>query len=360
MRIVHVMLSRAPQTGKRFYNTVIGLAALGEEVSVVTHPKAEINERLKALPLSQLGLRAPFGERDTAAAARLGPLLRTLRADMVICHDALALTLVRRATGNELPLLALDDGEGSWPLLADGALISTRSRLASLEAANILPERLYHMPPMADAPGGFIRPLWKPTVQLLVQAPLDEQGGIPVFFEALAQLRKEGMECHATVLAEGLRMLTLRRLLRPLGLQDAVTFTLPPADISDALKKADIFCHPALEATDGGLFLPAMAAKLPILATHTEASGEVLTEDLEAVLVPAGDARALASGLRRLLEDEDSARTLASNAFHRLRMYHSRERIFRYVLEVLQHAAQCHAIDRAQAQAAPELMPEVA
>lgn len=344
MRIVHLMLSRSPQTGKRYYNTVIGLAALGEEPAVITHPRAPINDRLKELPFSQLALRAPLGERDRRAAAALGPLVRTLRAEILLCYDPVALALARQALGASLPIIAVDDGADDWPAGADAVLVLTRSRMSALEQAGMAAERLFHVPPMTDAPGGFIRPLWKQPPQVFVHASLEEKGGIAVFLEALCRLREEAVECRATILGEGLRLWKFQRLLRQLKLEETVRFQPAPSDMTSFLQEADLFCHPALEDLDSAVFLPAMAGKLPIVATSTEAAKEMLTDGEEALLCAPGDAAALADALKHMLRDEDAARTRASNAFHRMRRHHTRERVFRYLQEVVHYVAQAHAL----------------
>jgi len=56
----------------------------------------------------------------------------------------------------------------------------------------------------------------------------------------------------------------------------------------------------------------AMAAGVPVVATDIEGYRQVATDELDAVLVPPGDAVALASAIGRVLDDDDLAHRLAA------------------------------------------------
>ena len=60
--------------------------------------------------------------------------------------------------------------------------------------------------------------------------------------------------------------------------------------------------------------LELMACGTPVVATDLPSVREILTHDANAMLVPPGDAPALAAAIRRLLEDETLARRLADRA----------------------------------------------
>jgi len=68
----------------------------------------------------------------------------------------------------------------------------------------------------------------------------------------------------------------------------------------------DVFCYPT-EAAEGEAHpvavLEAMAAGLPVVATDLPCFADQLREGENAVLVPLGDAAALATALARLLRD---------------------------------------------------------
>lgn len=350
MRITHLLLNHHPVHEARLLDLVAGLNAHGHQNATVTLPKANINASLRMQPISHLVLPVRFGERDTRAVERLGPLLRTLRSHVIICHDALSLVLSQRAVGEKIPIIALSDGEVSEAMSrADMVLTASRRSFPKLIQSGILPERLFHLPPMIASRGGFIRSVWQKPPTIVVSAPLQPRGGIEVFLQALALLQQQNIEFRALILGSGYRLIKLKYLVHTLKLQRQVSFIAPPREMDDLLLKSDLFCYPALEEPDGVVLLPAMAAKLPILTTDTRGPGEMLENGREGLIVPRGDAEAMAVGLRQLLEDEDSARTLASNAFHRLKRHYARDRVCQVLSERLMQLGDEHLLMRAGA-----------
>jgi phosphatidyl-myo-inositol alpha-mannosyltransferase len=83
------------------------------------------------------------------------------------------------------------------------------------------------------------------------------------------------------------------------------------AEKARRLRGADVFCAPSLHGESFGVvLLEAMAAGTPIVATDLPGYANVARPDREALLVPPGDAGALAAALRRVLQDGDCAARL--------------------------------------------------
>ena len=69
-------------------------------------------------------------------------------------------------------------------------------------------------------------------------------------------------------------------------------------------RDADVFCSPALgHESFGVILLEAMATGTAIIASDIDGYRDLVTDNREGILVPPGDARALAGGLRRLIGD---------------------------------------------------------
>ncbi len=84
------------------------------------------------------------------------------------------------------------------------------------------------------------------------------------------------------------------------------------------MRGASIFCAPSLRGESFGVVLiEAMAAATPVIASGIDGYRNVATDGLDAVLVPPGDAAALAAGIRRVLADTTLARTLVLNGSNR-------------------------------------------
>jgi|SRR5579885_2600331 len=88
----------------------------------------------------------------------------------------------------------------------------------------------------------------------------------------------------------------------------------PSADFLNAI---DVFVQPSLLEGMSLSLLEAMRASLPIVATRAGATEHAVTDGVEALLVPTGDARALAQAVQRLYLDRQLAGRLAANARRR-------------------------------------------
>jgi glycosyltransferase involved in cell wall biosynthesis len=103
----------------------------------------------------------------------------------------------------------------------------------------------------------------------------------------------------------------LRALAKGLRIEDRVTFTghLPPPAVAGQLARADIVALPnpasaiSTHSTSPLKLFEYMAAGKAIVASRLPALGEVLTDEVNALLVTPGDADALAGGIRRLVND---------------------------------------------------------
>ena len=77
------------------------------------------------------------------------------------------------------------------------------------------------------------------------------------------------------------------------------------------LRAADVFCAPSLGGESFGVVLiEAMAAGTTVVASGLDGYRNVATDDVDAVLVPPGDARALADALMRVVSDNALATRL--------------------------------------------------
>jgi phosphatidyl-myo-inositol alpha-mannosyltransferase len=84
------------------------------------------------------------------------------------------------------------------------------------------------------------------------------------------------------------------------------------------LRAADVLCAPSLRGESFGVvLLEAMAAGTPVVASDLPGYRNVARGGADAVLVEPGDAGALAAGLRRVLDDPDTAARLVESGRRR-------------------------------------------
>lgn len=109
-----------------------------------------------------------------------------------------------------------------------------------------------------------------------------------------------------------------------LGLGQRVVFTGYRRDIGALLQASDLFVVSSHKEGLPMVLLEAMAASVPVVSTAVGGIPGAVRDGQEALLVPAGDAGALAAAVARVLGDAECARRLAAGALARFEARYSR------------------------------------
>jgi glycosyltransferase involved in cell wall biosynthesis len=136
---------------------------------------------------------------------------------------------------------------------------------------------------------------------LLYVGELREAKGLPYLLEALVRLRAEGRALRLLMVGSGPDAEVLRQTVERLGLTDAVAFE-PPQAIRSVLARGRILVVPSLAESLPYVVLEAAAAAQPLVATRVGGIPEIFGPAADD-LVPAREPEALASGIRRVLDD---------------------------------------------------------
>ena len=143
---------------------------------------------------------------------------------------------------------------------------------------------------------------------------LDEQKGYPVLFEAATRLP----DAVFALAGEGPERAALEALAASLGISERVRFLGHRRDIPQLLAACDVFALPSLYEGTSLAVLEAMAARRAIVSSAIGGTDELIEDGESGVLVPPGDAVALADALARLLADPGLRNSLASRARERV------------------------------------------
>jgi len=138
----------------------------------------------------------------------------------------------------------------------------------------------------------------------------DRNKGARYLLEALALLKHRD-DLHLTVV-DRLVAYVVPTLVRELGLEGRVTLTgrLSRDELVRCYNQTQLFVSPSLYEGFGLPAAEAMACGAPVLATTAGAYPEVIEDGVSGLLVPPGDARALADGIERILGDTELQRRL--------------------------------------------------
>ncbi len=264
-------------------------------------------------------------------ALRIGALPLIYEAHTVAAVFAEEYGRLYGAEGAPSPakLSRLDARERRVCRAASGIVTITRALLKALE------DRHGKLAPSRVVPDGSRLPKELPALERLHSPPsvycigqLYPWKGVDVLVEAMRHV--SGAEL---VIVGGLPpepdLDRLKRLASSLSLEDRIRFRgfVPPPELPAERTNADLFVIPLLDSTTSRLFtsplklFEAMASGRPVVASDLPSIREILTHEENALLVPPGDARAIAAATERLLRDRNLARRLAARAFEDVKAY---------------------------------------
>ena len=81
-------------------------------------------------------------------------------------------------------------------------------------------------------------------------------------------------------------------------------------DIEEIMPLYDIFVLPSLNEGMGRVLVEAMAAGKPIVASNIGGIPDLVQDNMNGLLVPPGDAKALAAGIRQLIDNPEKAKMM--------------------------------------------------
>jgi glycosyltransferase involved in cell wall biosynthesis len=157
---------------------------------------------------------------------------------------------------------------------------------------------------------------------VLANSDFERERGVDRLIAAVKLLRGRGREILLFLLGEGRYEPFLRRQVREEGLSDCVTFAHPLGDVGPALRSADIFVRPSLDAAFSIGTLQAMGAGMAVVSGVNTVCDH-LVDGQTAIVCPDPTPEALADALERLLADRDYARELAGGGLAYVREKHT-------------------------------------
>ena len=183
-----------------------------------------------------------------------------------------------------------------------------------------------------------------PGLRLLAVGRLSYFKGFDVLLRALANVP----EVSLVVIGDGECSVALRQLAATLGIGARVNFAgridmdgAGEAKLAAAYAQADIVCLPSLERAEsfGLVLLEAMRAGKPVVASAIPGSGVgfVVRDGDTGLLVPPGDALALAAAMRRLAADAPLRQRLGAAGQRRWHEEFTLDRVTPQVLDLYRH-----------------------
>jgi len=171
-------------------------------------------------------------------------------------------------------------------------------------------------------------------------------------FDAFVTVLASHPDARLLLVGDGRERLRMTERAAALGIAHAVQFTglVPHGEVPSLLSAADIAVAPYPRLKQDLWFSPLkafeyMATGLAIVASDVGQLSQVLRDGTSGLLVPPGDAPAMAAALQRLIEDDGLRRRLGAQARLDAVARHSWERYLARLEDVLSVVIAGHARD---------------
>jgi len=162
--------------------------------------------------------------------------------------------------------------------------------------------------------------------RVLCVAGLEEKKGHRYLLDACARLQRAGVPFVCDCAGGGKLLGRLRGQAADRGLADRVRFLGPQPQerMIELLRRADLVVQPSIRLRTGKMegipvaLMEAMAMALPVVATDLSGVPELVEHGVNGLLAPPGDAAALATAMRRILEDPERGAAFGRAGRHKV------------------------------------------
>ena len=166
-----------------------------------------------------------------------------------------------------------------------------------------------------------------PPRRVVVVANLRPEKGHDVLIDAAGDVLTRFPDARFEFVGDGPERDRLVARARGRGVLGALTFAGHTDQVGVRLGESDVFVLPSRSEALPNALLEAMAAGLPVISSAIGGTTEVVDDQRTGLLVPAGDARALAGAICRIMASPLLAATLGEGARAAVRARHGFDRM---------------------------------
>ncbi|MEJ0061718.1 MAG: glycosyltransferase [Alphaproteobacteria bacterium] len=303
MTILHIMAGRGNGGAETYAaDMILALHEAGMKQIAVLHPAQrrapdllDAGVRVETAPL-----RLPLRFMQRRAVTKL---CADVKPDLVHCWMRRAASLV--PAGLSIPVVGWFGGyyEPRHFARCTHFIGVTPDIVAHMGARGIPESRRFFVPtfPTVDSSLAIDRKIFATPADariLLTLSRLHPKKGLEVLLAALAQLP----DCHLWLAGDGPLRQELEALAAKLGIAGRVKFLGWREDRGALLRAADISVLPSIYEPFGTVMSEAWAAGAPLVAADAAGPAAFVRDGENGMLVPKGDAPALAAALRKVLD----------------------------------------------------------
>jgi len=127
----------------------------------------------------------------------------------------------------------------------------------------------------------------------------------------------------------------LRNFVREQGLDDCVTFVGSVGNVQRYLQASDVFVLPTEREAFGISLIEAMACGIPVVASGVGGIPDILHDNVDGCLIPAGDFQQLRDSLDRLFGDDELRKRLGCRARDSIMQRFTQQAVIEQYLQLL-------------------------
>lgn len=243
-----------------------------------------------------------------------------------------------------------------WIARADTIQCVSTYTLERLREAGYPPTRLRLLPNAVDltrfAPvqsprvDGSSPPSHASTARVVFVGRLVPVKALPVLIEAWRGVAARHPHAELVIAGDGPQRAALEAQVRASALEERVRFLGEVRDVAAVLGSAAVYVQPSYTEGLSNAVLEAMAVGLPVVASRISGNEDLIRDDDNGLLVPAGDAPALARALNTLLDDPARAAQMGLRARQQIEQRYSVPAVVTQLLDAYRGARGVAAQER--------------
>lgn len=308
----------------------------GLAVGVVrTGGKIAAQEAGRVPPLATMPAYTDWDPLTLGAARKL---IKATTPDLILSHGQRPARVLAKVAPPQA-VLAICVHKPSFDVeLTRTHYICVGQHLADLAIARGVPASRVHVVSNAVKPPSGQAAPFKDSARaprIVAAGRLHPKKGFDVLIAALALLRDQGQAFDCEIAGEGEELAKLDALIAQHDLGEHVRLVGWRADVSAFLATGDVFAFPSYQEGFPLVLLEAMAVGLPAVASAIPGPVEMIQGGVDGVLVPPGDAAALAVALAAQIAAPEKAMTLGLAARAKVLADHGPESLRRRLDAVL-------------------------
>jgi glycosyltransferase involved in cell wall biosynthesis len=165
------------------------------------------------------------------------------------------------------------------------------------------------------------------TLLAVYTGRLDATKGLGTLIAAWAKVVERQLDARLWLIGEGPEHAALEKQIHARGLSGRVQLVGSFDNYEDMLLAADLFILPSHEVGLSLALLEAMATGLPVVASDIAGNRRLVDDRASGLLVPSGDAAALAAAIERVFEEPDWAAGLGAAGRRKVKERYSLDRM---------------------------------